>query len=46
MKKTKTGKLQEVELTLQEWKAATRPNIHRNKKKYYRKTKHKNQYGY
>lgn len=34
-------KLQEVVLTLQEWRAATRPNVYRNKKKYRRKTKHK-----
>jgi hypothetical protein len=40
MKKTEM-KLQAVELTLEEWRAATRPNVYRNKKKYRRKTKHK-----
>lgn len=34
-------KLQVVELTLEEWRAATRPNVYRNKKKYRRKEKHK-----
>jgi hypothetical protein len=32
-----------VELTLQEIQMATRPNVYRNKKKYNRKSKHKNQ---
>ena len=40
MKKT-DKKLQVVELTLEEWRAATRPNVYRNKKKYRRKVKHK-----
>jgi hypothetical protein len=31
-----------IEITIQEIKMATRPNIYKNKKKYYRKDKHKN----
>jgi len=31
-----------IEVTIQEIKQATRPNVYRNKKKYTRKTKHKN----
>ncbi len=31
-----------IEVTQNEILMATRPNIHRNKKKYYRKLKHKN----
>ena len=34
-------KLIKVELTIQEIRMATRPNIYRNKKKYRKKTKHK-----
>jgi len=32
-----------IEVTLQEIRMATRPNVYRNKKKYTRKSKHKNQ---
>lgn len=31
-----------IEITQQELRMATRPNIYRNKKKYFRKNKHKN----
>lgn len=31
-----------IEVTLEEIKMATRPNVYRNKKKYTRKNKHKN----
>jgi hypothetical protein len=31
-----------IEVTLQEIQMATRPNVYRNKKKYTRKPKHKN----
>lgn len=31
-----------IEVTLQEIQMATRPNVYRNKKKYTRKSKHKN----
>lgn len=31
-----------IQTTLEERRAATRPNIHENKKKYKRKSKHKN----
>ena len=31
-----------IEITQQEIRMATRPNIYRNKKKYTRKSKHKN----
>lgn len=31
-----------IEITQQEIRMATRPNIYRNKKKYNRKSKHKN----
>jgi hypothetical protein len=31
-----------IEITIQEIKMATRPNIYKNKKKYNRKDKHKN----
>lgn len=41
--KTVDKKLERVELTLQEWSAATRPNVYRNRKKYTRKKKHKNE---
>lgn len=34
-------KLQKIEMTLQEFQAATRPNVYKNKKKYTRKSKHK-----
>jgi hypothetical protein len=40
--KKKEDKLEEIHLTLQEWLAALKmPSPHRNKKKFYRKTKHK-----
>lgn len=32
-----------IEITIQELQAATRPNVYRNKKKYNRKDKHKDQ---
>ena len=35
-------KITKVEVTLQDIKMATRPNVYKNKKKYTRKTKHKN----
>jgi|TARA_R110000796_G_scaffold40586_1_gene100451 hypothetical protein len=42
-KKSKSIKLQEIKLTITEWFDALKtPTPHRNKKKYYRKTKHKN----
>jgi hypothetical protein len=31
-----------IEVTLQEMRMATRPNVYKNKKKYTRKDKHKN----
>jgi hypothetical protein len=34
--------MEQIELTIQEFIMATRPNIYRNKKKYNRKNKHKN----
>jgi len=41
--KNKQNKLEETQLTLQEWLEALKvPTPHRNKKKFYRKTKHKN----
>jgi hypothetical protein len=30
-----------IKITLEELRAATRPNVYKNKKKYTRKTKHK-----
>lgn len=36
--------LQTIQVTQREIQMATRPNIYKNKKKYTRKTKHKNQY--
>ena len=35
-------KLEKIQVTLQEIKMATRPNVYKNKKKYNRKNKHKN----
>jgi hypothetical protein len=32
-----------IEVTIQELQAATRPNVYRNRKKYNRKDKHRNQ---
>lgn len=42
MKNDKDKKLEEVELTLEEWRMATRPNIYKNKKKYDRKRDKRN----
>lgn len=36
------AKIAKVEITLQDIKMATRPNVYKNRKKYTRKTKHKN----
>ena len=41
--KTREFKLEQVELTILEWQQATCPMIQRNKKKYSRNKKHKNQ---
>ena len=35
--------MEKIEVTLQEIRMATRPNVYRNRKKYTRKRKHKNQ---
>ena len=35
--------MKKIEVTLEEIKMATRPNVYRNKKKYTRKEKHKNE---
>ena len=35
-------KLQTIQVTQQEIRMATRPNVYKNKKKYTRKSKHKN----
>ena len=37
-------KLQTIQVTQQEIRMATRPNVYKNKKKYTRKSKHKNQW--
>ena len=37
MENDKDKKLEVVELTLEEWRMSTRPNIYKNKKKYDRK---------
>lgn len=34
--------MKKIEITIQEIRMATRPNIYRNKKRYFRKEKHKN----
>jgi hypothetical protein len=34
-------KMKQIELTIQEIRMATRPNIYKNKKKYSRKDKHR-----
>lgn len=34
--------MEKIQITYQEIKMATRPNIYKNKKKYTRKLKHKN----
>jgi hypothetical protein len=34
--------MEKIQITYQEIKMATRPNIYKNKKKYTRKSKHKN----
>lgn len=39
--KTSNDKLEMIQLSLQEWQAATRPNVYRNRKKYTRKKKHR-----
>ena len=41
--KKREFKLEKIELTITEWQQATRPMIQRNKKKYSRNKKHKNQ---
>ena len=41
---TSNMKLQKIEVTLQEVRMATRPNVYKNKKKYTRKSKHKDRY--
>ena len=35
--------MKKIEVTLEEVRMATRPNVYRNKKKYTRKEKHKNE---
>lgn len=35
--------MKKIEVTIQEIRMATRPNIYKNRKKYNRKSKHKNQ---
>lgn len=35
-------KLEKIQVTLEEIRMATRPNVYKNKKKYTRKDKHKN----
>lgn len=37
-----TAQMKTIEVTIQEIQAATRPNVYRNRKKYTRKTKHRN----
>jgi hypothetical protein len=37
-------KIQKIQVTLEEIKMATRPNVYKNKKKYTRKSKHKERY--
>jgi hypothetical protein len=39
-------KLETIQVTQEEIRMATRPNVYRNKKKYRRKTKHKKQNHY
>jgi hypothetical protein len=39
-------KLETIQVTQEEIRMATRPNVYRNKKKYRRKTKHKKQNRY
>lgn len=36
-------KLEKIQVTIQELWAAARPHVHKNQKKYSRKTKHKNE---
>jgi hypothetical protein len=36
--------MEKIQITYQEIKMATRPNVYRNRKKYTRKLKHKNRY--
>ena len=42
--KTSKDKLETMQLSLQEWQAATRPNVYRNRKKYTRKNKHRSEH--
>ena len=42
MDKKKNTDMQTIQVTLEEVRMATRPNVYRNKKKYTRKKKHKN----
>jgi hypothetical protein len=44
LENTSNMKLQRIEVTLQEVRMSTRPNVYKNKKKYTRKSKHKEQY--
>jgi hypothetical protein len=37
--------MEKIEVTLQEIRMATRPNVYRNRKKYNRKKKHKKEEG-
>lgn len=37
--------MEKIEVTLQEIRMATRPNVYRNRKKYTRKKKHKKEEG-
>lgn len=38
--------MKKIQVTLEEIRAATRPNVYRNKKKYTRKAKHKKKEDY
>lgn len=40
--KTKSIKLEQIQVTMQDIWAWTKPKVHKNKKKYTRKSKHKN----
>lgn len=42
MEPKKKAKLVFTTLTIKDWQDAARGNVYRNKKKYYRKKKHKN----
>ena len=41
-KKGKQPKMQEIALSLKDWQDAMRGNVYRNRKKYTRKLKHRN----